>query len=344
MKTEILALLRESSEHISGQELCSRFGVSRTAIWKVMNQLKAEGYQIEAISNKGYRLCNQPDVLTVGEIAGRLTTRVMGRELYCLTETASTNAEARRLGEEGCSHGTLITAEAQLDGRGRRGRSWVTSQGDSIAMSLLLRPDFPPIQASMLTLIMALSVCEAMEEICGIQPAIKWPNDIVYKEHKICGILTEMNTERDYIHWVIIGVGINVNQTGLPEDIRETAASLRILTGQETLRSELIARILKSFEKNYDIFVKTGNMEAGSPEASLREEASLLEKSSLLEDYNKRLINRDREVRVLDPQEPFTGCARGVNAKGELMVERESGEVVAVYAGEVSVRGLYGYV
>lgn len=328
-KSDILSLLRGSKDYVSGQQLCDQFGVSRTAVWKVINQLKEEGYQIEAVSHKGYRLLESPDVLSSSEIASRLKTKWAGQRLYYLDETGSTNIDAKRYAEEGEPHGTTVVAEKQTAGRGRRGKYWESPPGSAIYMTIMLKPDFAPDKASMLTLVMALSVAEAITEATGLSAGIKWPNDVVVNKKKVCGILTELNVETDYIQYVVIGVGINVNNGSpeeFPEEIRKTATSLKIESGVQLSRASLIERVLEHFEKNYDTFVTT------------------LDLRLLTEAYSRYLLNLNAEVCVLDPKGSYTGIARGINTTGELLVEKENGEMEAVYAGEVSVRGLYGYV
>lgn len=326
MKTEILTLLRESGDYISGQELCGRFHVSRTAVWKVMKQLQQEGYIIEAVRNKGYMLKENPDVLSRSELKSRIHNRWVGNEIYFYGETGSTNIDAKHLGEEGAPHGTVVVADKQNAGRGRRGRTWESPAGKDIYFTILLRPEFPPDKAAGLTLVMALSVVQAIEEECGTEAGIKWPNDVVINGKKVCGILTELTTETDYIQYVVIGVGINVNLEDIPEEIEKTATSLLLESGKRTGRAGLLQKVLKKFEGNYEKYAGSLNM------------------APIEEDYNARLVNRNRQVRVLDPKGEWEGIARGINDSGELLVENEEGEIVEVYAGEVSIRGLYGYV
>ena len=327
-KTDILSLLRSSKDYVSGQQLCDQFGVSRTAVWKVINQLKEEGYEIESVTRKGYRLLSCPEVFSESEIASRITTKWAGKKLYFLEETGSTNIDAKKLAEEGAPHGTVVVAKQQSKGRGRRGRTWQSPAGAAVYMSLALKPDFAPDKASMLTLVMALSVAEAITELTGLEAKIKWPNDIVVNGKKVCGILTEMSAELDYIHHVVIGVGINTNHSPseFDEEIRQTATSLKIESGQAVSRAAMIERVLFHFEKDYDTFVRKMDL------------------SELQEAYQKYLINLNAEVKVLDPKGEYTGIARGINETGELLVEKRNGQIEAVYAGEVSVRGLYGYV
>lgn len=328
MKTKILALLRESSEYISGQELCDRFGVSRTAVWKAVKQLKEEGYRIEAVQNKGYKLMESPDVLSENELKNGMNTTWAGQTLYYFEKTGSTNTDAKRYAEEGAPHGTLIVADFQQNGRGRRGRMWQAPAGCNVYFTIVLRPNLKPDKASMLTLVMALSVAKAVAAQSGLEAYIKWPNDIVVHKKKVCGILTEMTLEMETkeIQYVVIGVGININQKEFPEEIRETAGSLFMESGKEISRVGIVQKVMEFFEKDYEAFLQAGDM------------------SGVREDYNRLLINRNSQVKVLDLQGDYTGIARGINDRGELLVEREDGKVENVYAGEVSVRGLYGYV
>ncbi len=326
MKAELLRMLRNSKDYISGQELCESFGVSRTAVWKVIKQLQAEGYDIEAITNKGYKLISYPEILSGCELMSRMNTQWAGRKVYFRKECESTNEDAKYLGDEGMDHGSLVVAQTQTGGKGRRGRSWDSPLGTSISMSLLLRPDFAPNQASMLTLLMAISVAEVISKSCDLDVMIKWPNDILVNRKKVCGILTEMNAEMDYINYVVIGVGINVNQKELPEELAEIATSLLMEKGERVDRNDLILNIMEYFEYYYDIFVENGDV------------------SAFVELYDGYLINRNETVRVLDPKGEYTGIAQGINDRGELIVKREDGSIARVYSGEVSVRGVYGYV
>lgn len=326
MKTEILTLLRESKDYVSGQEICNRFGVSRTAIWKVINQLKEEGYVIEAIRNKGYMLKENPDVLSLSELKSRIHNGWAGNSIYYYEETGSTNMDAKLLAEEGAMHGTVVVADKQNAGRGRRGKGWQSPAGKDIYFTILLKPDFSSEHMSGLTLVMALAVAQAVSAMCEVEAGIKWPNDIVVNGKKICGILTEMSIEHDYVKYIVIGVGINVNMGELPEEIRESATSLFLESGREITRAELLQEVLQNFENNYNKFAQTYDL------------------TGIINEYNEFLVNRGKEVRVLDPKGEFEGVAIGVNTVGELQVQTKDGKVTNVYAGEVSVRGLYGYV
>ena len=337
MKTKILNVLRKSDGYVSGQALCNMLGVSRTAVWKVINQLKEEGYVIEAVQNKGYHITQYPDILTSSEIMSQLTCVDTGsttgiiREVVYYDETDSTNNEAKRAAErDNAADGTLYITESQTGGRGRRGRNWVSPAGSGIWMSLLLRPDISPVNASMLTIVAAMAVQEAIHKVLtedghDAECRIKWPNDIVLNKKKVCGILTEMSAEMDYIHYVVIGMGINVNTTEFDDSIKATASSLYLETGDHLKRSRIVATFSESFAKYYDTFVKTQNL------------------AGLKEGYNSMLVNKGGDVKAIYADKEIVGKALGINDEGELIIKTDECEKI-IRTGEVSVRGLYGYV
>lgn len=326
MKEEILKMLRETDGYISGQELCNKFGVSRTAIWKVMKQLKEAGYNIEAQQNKGYHIVSAPDVMDAAELKSIWKPKWVGCEILYFDSIDSTNTKAQELAEKGYPSGTLVVADKQIAGKGRRGRNWESPSGCGIFMTLMLKPDINPNNASMLTLVSALAVAKALADITGKDAKIKWPNDIVIDSRKVCGILTEMSAQFDYINNIVIGIGINVNNSSFPEEISATASSLRLLSGgKKYRRAEIIEKIMEYFEKYYSIFLETEDL------------------SALVNEYDAMLVNMKKQVKVLDPKEPFEGKAMGITKTGELIVDTwESRKLVS--SGEVSVRGIYGYV
>ncbi len=326
MKEEILKMLRETDGYISGQELCNKFGVSRTAIWKVMKQLKEAGYNIEAQQNKGYHIVSAPDVMDAAELKSIWKPKWVGCEILYFDSIDSTNTKAQELAEKGYPSGTLVVADKQIAGKGRRGRNWESPSGCGIFMTLMLKPDINPNNASMLTLVSALAVAKALADITGKDAKIKWPNDIVIDGRKVCGILTEMSAQFDYINNIVIGIGINVNNSSFPEEISATASSLRLLSGgKKYRRAEIIEKIMEYFEKYYSIFLETEDL------------------SALVNEYDAMLVNMKKQVKVLDSKEPFEGKAMGITKTGELIVDTwESRKLVS--SGEVSVRGIYGYV
>lgn len=325
MKAAILKILRETGDYVSGQEICEKLGVSRTAVWKVIRQLQEEGYQVDAARSRGYRIIDGPDVMTAEEVESLLDTEWAGKPVVYYPETDSTNIRIRHLGDEGAPHGTLAVADRQTAGRGRRGRTWESPGGSCIYMSILLRPDLAPEKAPMLTLVMACGVAEGIMDCADVKVQIKWPNDIIVSGKKLAGILTEMSTQVDYINHVTVGVGINVNVQNFPEEI-QTATSLLSEIGTQTKRAPVIAAVMKHFEENYKIFMQTEDM------------------SGLMEKYSSLLVNQGREVLILEKDAEYKAYAEGINQKGELVVRREDGTVENICAGEVSVRGVYGYV
>lgn len=238
----------------------------------------------------------------------------------------STNTEIARLAAEGAVHGMVVVADAQTAGKGRRGRQWESPAGENIYMSILLRPDCAPDRAPMLTLVMAYSVAKVIRELGFLDVQIKWPNDLVLSGKKICGILTEMQLKDTEIDYVVVGVGINVNTSKFAEELKDTATSLYLESGIVSDRETLVESIVEYFDEAYRQFLKTQDL------------------SFLKEAYNDMSVNVGREVRVLEPGNEYTAYAQGINTEGELLVRTAEGEEKRIYAGEVSVRGIYGYI
>ena len=257
-------------------------------------------------------------------IADQIHTIWAGKTVHFAREIDSTNLWIKRLAKEGAPEGTLALAEFQSAGRGRLGRSWEVPEGTSVMMSILLRPKFEPQYAPMLTLVMGMAVAKAVKKL-GFDVSIKWPNDVVVSHKKICGILTEMGVRDGKIDYAVIGVGINVNIKEFPEEMADKATSLYLESGKEFDRSQIPGLVMEAFEEYYEKFAATCDL------------------SGLKEEYESILANYNQPVRVL-AKEPYEGVARGITDGGELLVEKTDGTIVAVSAGEVSVRGLYSYV
>ena len=257
-------------------------------------------------------------------IADQIHTKWAGKTVHFARETDSTNLWIKRLAKEGASEGTLALAEFQSAGRGRLGRSWEVPEGTSVMMSILLRPKFEPQYAPTLTLVMGMAVAKAVKSL-GFDVSIKWPNDVVVSHKKICGILTEMGVRDGKIDYAVIGVGINVNIKEFPKEMADKATSLYLESGKEFDRSQIPGLVMEAFEEYYEKFAATCDL------------------SGLKEEYESILANYNQPVRVL-AKEPYEGVARGITDGGELLVEKTDGTIVAVSAGEVSVRGLYSYV
>ena len=279
----------------------------------------------EMISEKeSYEEIGTGSIYNETTIADQIHTKWAGKTVHFARETDSTNLWIKRLAKEGASEGTLALAEFQSAGRGRLGRSWEVPEGTSVMMSILLRPKFEPQYAPTLTLVMGMAVAKAVKNL-GFDVSIKWPNDVVVSHKKICGILTEMGVRDGKIDYAVIGVGINVNIKEFPEEMADKATSLYLESGKEFDRSQIPGLVMEAFEEYYEKF------------------AAACDLSGLKEEYESILANYNQPVRVL-AKEPYEGVARGITDGGELLVEKTDGTIVAVSAGEVSVRGLYSYV
>lgn len=250
---------------------------------------------------------------------------MLEQKIYRYKELSSTNTEAQRLAEEGASHGTVIVAEAQTAGRGRRGRQWISPADKGLWFSMILRPDMQPEKSSGLTLVAALAVNQAITDLTGLKSQIKWPNDIVLEKKKVCGILAELSLKGQTIDYIIMGIGINVDQQEFSGELSETATALENVCGKKISKEKLLSEVLEAFRIYYKCYQQTGDMRF------------------LLEEYNACLVNRNREVCVLEPKGAYRGIALGINESGELLVQQENA-LHRVNAGEVSVRGIYGYV
>ena len=279
----------------------------------------------EMISEKeSYEEIGTGSIYNETTIADQIHTKWAGKTVHFAREIDSTNLWIKRLAKEGAPEGTLALAEFQSAGRGRLGRSWEVPEGTSVMMSILLRPKFEPQYAPTLTLVMGMAVAKAVKNL-GFDVSIKWPNDVVVSHKKICGILTEMGVRDGKIDYAVIGVGINVNIKEFPEEMADKATSLYLESGKEFDRSQIPGLVMEAFEKYYEKFAATCDL------------------SGLKEEYESILANYNQPVRVL-AKEPYEGVARGITDGGELLVEKTDGTIVAVSAGEVSVRGLYSYV
>lgn len=311
-------MLKNTEGYISGEKISGELGISRTAVWKHINKLKSDGYEIESVTNKGYRLVSEPDIINADSIQAGLNTEFIGRSIFFYDETDTTNERAKA--NSNAPDGSVFIAEIQTAGKGTRGRGWVSSRGDGIYHSILLKPDILPFEAAQITLVAGLAVCRAV----GHGAQIKWPNDIVINGKKLCGILTEMSSEKNMINSIVCGIGVNVNTKSFPKEIAHRATSLYIESGQQLERNALIAKILNEFEFCYKKFLEEG-----------------LE--PMLDAYKQSCVTIGREVNVIFKNETITGIAADIAEDGSLLVENDSG-IVRVSSGEVSVRGIYGYV
>lgn len=318
----ILELLRRQEGFLSGEDIGRELSITRAAVWKGIKKLREEGYEIEAVTNRGYRLTNPETMYNKRELEQGLKTKTMGQTIYFYEETDTTNNRARELALEGAPEGTLVVAEKQTAGRGRRGKVWESPLGTGIWMSLVLRPQIAPAEASVLTLLCGLATAEAIEAEIGLSAGIKWPNDILINGKKAVGILTEMDCEMSEVHFVIPGIGINVNTASFPPEIADIATSLYLECGKTVSRRRLVHKVLERLEEHYETFLRTGSFAA------------------MLEDYRKHCITLGKEVHVLG-REPFFAEALDITPEGELLVRRaDNGKEEVVFSGEVSIRGV----
>lgn len=326
MKKKILFILKNSgSEYISGEKISEELGITRAGIWKHIKALKDIGYEIDSVPNKGYRIIKTPDIITEEEVTPFLKTKYIGREYLHFQSIDSTNTQCKRQCAINIIDGLVVTTEEQIQGRGRLGRVWTSPKGTGIWMSIVLTPQISPILAPKITIIGAAAVYSALKDM-GVDPGIKWPNDIVIQGKKVCGILTEMNAEIDRINYVIMGIGINVNMEEFQEELRDKATSLKIQCGENVSRKELVGKVLNYVEYYYDLFKNTGDIKAV---INICREGSIL---------------LGKEVRVINQGKDTICTALDIDQDGELIVKYEDGSIDKVYSGEVSVRGIYGYV
>ena len=321
MRARILKLLRQQSQdYLSGEEISRQLAVSRTAVWKHIQELKNHGYEIEAHPRKGYRLKSRPDLLLPEEIRAGLSTKLLGKQIVHFYDTSSTNNEAKRLAADEAAEGTIVVSEAQTLGRGRLNRGWFSPPGGGVWVSVILRPPFPPQEAPKCTLMAAVATVEAIREASGLTCGIKWPNDILWQGRKLVGILTEMSAEMDAINFVVLGIGINVSlqKNDFPEELRNIGASISMGAGREVSRVEVLQKLLERLEYWYDVVKKEGF-------------------EPVLKAWRRESITLGQPVRVLAGEETYDGVAEELAEDGSLLVRTEN-DLRRVLAGDVSLR------
>jgi len=319
MAKDILKFLREK-EYVSGEVLAKKLDISRVAVWKQIQKLKGIGYKITSDQNLGYCLISRPDLLLPQEIQRRLFTKYIGKEIYYYPEIKSTNIMAKEKAlhrEDGIIEGTLVIAERQSAGKGRLGREWFSPDG-GIWLSIILYPQLPPSYIPRITLMTAVAVVKAIKICTRIESQIKWPNDILINEKKVCGILTEMSAELDIINWVVVGIGVNVNidHQRFPEDIQANTISLKEVSGEEVLRVKLAQTFLQEFEKYY-------------------EKLKRKEFSSILKEWKLYSHTLGKKIRVDMGERIITGEAIDINEEGALILKKEDGELIKIISGTI---------
>lgn len=318
--TAILALLRTDGQFVSGEDISSKLGVSRAAVWKHIDGLRQMGYGVEAVPSRGYRLITVPDVLDVQTISDHLSGALIGVNLVYFKETASTNSDAFRMAEEGAVEGSVVLADAQTAGKGRRGRTWASPSGTNLYCSVVLRPHIMPHEAPQLTFLSAVAVARTIERTTGLAPEIKWPNDVLIQGKKVAGLLNEMSAETDGINFVILGIGINLNMAPaqFPPDLRYPATSLLIECGHRVDRSTAAACLMAELDLMYGDFLQRGF-------APVRDE------------WQSRCNASGRQVMVTDcGQEPVVGMFAGIDEDGALLLD-VAGVRQRILSGDVRV-------
>ena len=318
MKQSVLAALRQGKQPLSGTALGKQLGVSRAAVWKCVHELRRQGYVIDSSPRKGYTLVSSPDLLLPEEIRRVLATRSFGKRIICRDECTSTQDIAAELARGGEPEGLVVIADTQTRGRGRKGRSWISTPGAGICLSIILRPGLKPSQIAQIPLVAGVAAARAIRAVTGLKPDIKWPNDILVGGKKVAGILTEMSCELDHINHVILGIGINVNtlKSDLPESIRDIATSLCAECGHNISRVALVQRFLNELESLYRSYQADGFV-------SIRQEWKSLSNTI------------GSQVEITDGGKRLTGEVLDIDGDGFLLLKTDAGSIERIVAGDV---------
>lgn len=325
MRNKIIkVILNNKDNFISGEDLSNKLGISRTAVWKHIKKLKEEGYNIESVNKKGYRLESFPgDLLTSENIKYNLQTEMIGDNIHHLQTIDSTNEYLKRIGDKS-TDGTVVISEEQTRGKGRMGRTWQSKSGEGIWMSLLLKPNIIPFKAPFITLVAGVSVVTALRKL-NVPAQIKWPNDIILNDKKICGILTELSAEIERVNYVIVGMGMNVKNMYFSGELEHKATSL-YKEGYVLQRVDIVDKILYEFEKNYIDYIENDNKE---------------HVLNLFRQYSN-IINKEIYLIKNDQRELVT-CI-DINDSGNLIIKDKDNNIREIMSGEVSIRGINGYI
>ncbi|PYZ98395.1 bifunctional biotin--[acetyl-CoA-carboxylase] synthetase/biotin operon repressor [Alteribacter lacisalsi] len=319
MKSTLLSLLRTGEgEFVSGEKISDQLGCSRTAVWKHIDALRKEGYTVEAAPKKGYRLAGEPDTLSVHQLKSRLPEPSFVKDILHYPSIHSTQETAHLLASEQAEEGTIVLADEQTKGKGRLGRQWHSPPETGIWMSLILRPDIEVRSAPQLTLLTAVAVVRGIKESLGLDPEIKWPNDILFNGRKAAGILTEMQAEPDRVHAIIVGLGLNVNQDYFPDELADIATSLRLEKGEKVSRTDVLEAILKEWDWLYRMFLKEGF-------------------SSVKPLWEAHALTMGKEITARTPRETLKGVAVGIDDAGVLLLRTKDGKLHHIYSADIEV-------
>lgn len=319
MKFSILKILADANGFVSGEEIGRELKISRAAVGKNVAKLKEMGYVIEAVNNRGYRLESRLGVLNEFELADGLETEFLARKCVYFDEIDSTNDEAKRRAEKGECNGFLVFSDSQSAGKGRFGRSWKSEKGACVYFSFILRPDIMPVEAPILTLVAGLGVLRGIKKMTALDVKIKWPNDIVINGKKVVGILTEMSAEIERVKYIVVGIGININNKSFDDEIAYKATSIAIQTGKSFNRIRILQAVLKEIEICCNSFNDGGF-------------------SALRDEYIQNCVNMHTDVRLTCKGSQIEGRTVDINEKGEIVIEKKDGEIINVFGGEVSLR------
>lgn len=318
-RNRLIELLETSDQQfVSGQLLSEKLKISRSAIWKHMKELEKDGYHVEGVSRKGYRIVKFPDKVSENTIQWGLRTNWLGKNIIHKTSTTTTQQIAHQAAQDNAEHGTIVIADEQTKGKGRMNRQWNSTKGKGIWMSIILRPDVLPVMAPQLTLLSATVLADVIAEHTALTPKIKWPNDILINNQKTAGILTEMQAEQDQIQYVVIGIGINVNQVteDFDKDIQDKATSLQIQTGHKWNIKDFIQHVLQSFEESYDAF-----MQNGFPEVKQKWES-----------YGYRI---GEQIKIKTLHKEWKAKFLGIAEDGALLTKTDNDDIKKIYSGEI---------
>lgn len=314
MKERILGYLKKEHEYISGDEIASRLGISRQGLWKHIQELKDAGYDIVAVPHLGYRLQSSPDRLSGMEVSYGLGTRFIAKKIHYFEHLSSTMDFAMQLGMQSAPGGTVVIAESQTKGRGRLGRTWLSPKYKGIYFSVLLRQKISPSEAPVLTLLSAVSICEAVKSFCGLECRIKWPNDVFLDNKKVAGVLTEINAEMDKVNFVVIGIGLNVNNDR--KSLIPQAVSLKEQLGQELNRVCLLQELLRRMEDNCFLLEKEGP-------------------GPVIDKWRNFNLTLGSRVRVHFQDRYVEGQAAGIDNDGSLLIRKDSGLIQKIFSGDI---------
>lgn len=322
MNEKVFEILQNSTEYVSGQDISEMLHVSRQAVWKAINNLKEMGFEIDSVTNKGYKILSEPKKLCSLAIKSKLQTDFAGQNTLLLDSTDSTNNHLKKLARNGSEEGTVVIAREQTCGKGRLGRLWQSEKDKNLTFSLLLRPDISPMEVSGITPIAGLAVCKAMREFLHLDCKIKWPNDIIVGNKKLAGILTEMSAEMDAVEFIVMGIGINLDQENFPEEIKHKATSVYLETGDKINKNLFLAEILKAIENE------------------LTKSNYRLNNQNIAE-YKSLCATVGMQVSFYKNGENVTATATDITQNGELQVTFADNTTAIVNSGEVTIQGIY---